>query len=88
MLEPGIVESLVITYASSVVIIPKKVKTIRFCVNCRKFNQVTQFDSESNSQIDDIIDRIGEQSTWIRYTTHKVVEKSVWTMRLERKARS
>jgi hypothetical protein len=60
MLEAGIVEPSVSPYASPVVIIPKKNKTIRFCVDYRKLNQVTQFDPKPHSQIDDIIDRLGE----------------------------
>lgn len=44
MVEAVIAESSVSPYASPVVIITKKDKTIRFCVDYRKLNQVTQFD--------------------------------------------
>lgn len=44
MVEAVIAEPSVSPYASPVVIITKKDKTIRFCVDYRKLNQVTQFD--------------------------------------------
>lgn len=44
----------------TVVIISKNDKRIRFCLDYRKLNQVTQLDPEPNAQIKDIIGRLGK----------------------------
>ena len=79
MLEAGIVEPSVSPYASPVVIIPKKDNSIRYCVDYRKLNQVTQFDPEPNAQIEDIIDRLGKA----RYLSKLDLTKGYWQISLD-----
>lgn len=60
MLEAGIVKQSVSTYPSPVVIIPKKDQSLRFRVDYRRLNALTQFDLDPNAQIEEIFDRLGE----------------------------
>ena len=79
MVEAGTVEPSVSPYASPVVIITKKDKTIRFCIDYRKLNQVTQFDPEPNAQIEYIIDRLGEA----KYLSKVDLTKGYWQISLD-----
>lgn len=79
MLEAGIVEQSVSPYASPVVIIPKKDQSIRFCVDYRRLNAVTQFDPESSAQIEEIIDRLGEA----KYLSKLDLTQGYWQILLD-----
>lgn len=83
MLEAGIVEQSVSPYASPVVIIPKKDQSIRFCVDYRRLNAVTQFDPEPNAQIEEIIDRLGEA----KYLSKLDLTKGYWQILLDNEAK-
>ena len=44
MLELGVTEPSVSPYSSLVVLVPKKEGSVRFCIDFRKLNKVTEFD--------------------------------------------
>ena len=54
MLDMGIIERSDSAFASPVVMIPKKDKTVRFCVDYRKVNKITVFDPEPMPNPEDL----------------------------------
>jgi hypothetical protein len=60
MLKFGVVRPSISDWASPIVLVPKKDKTIRFCVNYKKLNKVTRFNAYPMPKIEDILDRLGK----------------------------
>lgn len=48
------------SWASSAVLVPKRDKTVRFCVGYRKCNAVTVLDAYPMARIDDVLDSWGK----------------------------
>ncbi|XP_041421806.1 uncharacterized protein LOC121394536 [Xenopus laevis] len=59
MLEFGVIEPSVSNWCSPVVLVPKKDSSIRFCVDFRKINLISKFDSYPMPRIDELIDQLG-----------------------------
>ena len=58
MLELGVNEKSVIQFSSPVVLVPKKDGSVRFCIDFRKLNKVTEFDAEPMPNMEEVINRM------------------------------
>lgn len=60
MLRAGVIEPATAEWASPVVLVPKKDRTLRFCVDYRRLNAKTVPDTYPLPRMDDCIDSLGE----------------------------
>ena len=63
MIEPSISP-----YSSPIVLVPKKDGSVRFCIDFRKLNKVTEFDAEPMPNMEEVINRMSGHSSirkWI-----------------------
>ena len=58
MLEKGVIEPGYSPWSSPIVLVRKKDGSLRFCVDYRKLNAVTQFDSYPLPRIDETLDHL------------------------------
>ena len=58
MLELGVIEKSVSPYSSPVVLVPKKDVSVRFCIDFRKLNKVTEFNAEPMPNMEEVINRM------------------------------
>ena len=58
MLELGVIKKSVSPYSSPVVLVPKKDRSVRFCIDFRKLNKVTKFDAEPMPNMEEVINRM------------------------------
>jgi len=65
MKQQGVIEESYSLWISPVVLVRKKDGTIRFCVDFRKLNAVTEKDSYPLPRIDDLLDRLSGNSWFI-----------------------
>ena len=56
MLQQGIIEPAISGWTSKVVLMPKKEGSLRFCVDCRRLNEVSKKDSYALPRIDTCLD--------------------------------
>ena len=58
MLDLGVIEPSVSPYWSAIVLVQKKDGSVRFCIDFRKLNKVTEFDAEPMPNMEEIINRM------------------------------
>ena len=58
MLELGVIETSTSPYSSPVVLVPKKDGSVRFCIDFRKLNKVSEFDAEPMPNMQEVINRM------------------------------
>ena len=58
ILDLGVIEPSVSPYSSSVVLVPKKDGSVRFCIDFRKLSKVTEFDAEPMPNMEEVINRL------------------------------
>uniref|UniRef100_A0A3B5QTU2 ribonuclease H n=2 Tax=Xiphophorus maculatus TaxID=8083 RepID=A0A3B5QTU2_XIPMA len=78
MLSLGIIEPSRSEWCHPVVLVPKKDGSLRFCIDFRYLNGITQFDSYPAPRIDDMVERIGKA----RYLTTIDLCKGYWQVPL------
>lgn len=71
MLELGVIEESHSPYASPVVLVKKKDGSVRFCVDFRKLNQITIFDSEPIPDQEEIYTRISNKYYFSKFDLSK-----------------
>ena len=69
MLELGVIEKSVSPYSSPVVLVPKKDGSVRFCIDFRKLNKVTEFDAEPMPNMEEVIKTWIFTETWEAHMT-------------------
>ena len=50
MIDLDVIEPSISPYSSPVVLVPKKDGSVRFCIDFRKVNKVTEFDGRTNTK--------------------------------------
>ncbi|XP_070571314.1 uncharacterized protein [Ptychodera flava] len=84
MLSANIIQSSCSPWASPIVMVPKKDHTIRFCVDYRRLNQITQFDAYPMARIDEILDEIGRS----KFISSLDLTKGYWQIPLDDDSRA
>ena len=74
MEEEGIIERSSSEWAAPIVLVPKKDGTLRFCVDYRKLNSVSETDTYPMPRIDEMIDRLGKA----KYITTLDLTRGYW----------
>ena len=74
MEEEGIIERSSSEWAAPIVLVPKKDGTLRFCVDYRKLNSVSETDAYPMPRIDEMIDRLGKA----KYITTLDLTRGYW----------
>ena len=71
MLELGVIKKSVSPYSSPVVLVPKKDGSVRFCIDFRKLNKVTEFDAEPMPNMEEVINRMSGHKFFTRMDCSK-----------------
>ena len=71
MLELDVIEKSVSPYSSPVVLVPKKDGSVRFCIDFRKLNKVTEFDAEPMPNMEEVINRMSGHKFFTRMDCSK-----------------
>ena len=71
MLELGVIEKSVSPYSSPVVLVPKKDGSVRFCIDFRKLNKVTEFDAEPMPNMEEVINGMSGNKFFTRMDCSK-----------------
>ena len=83
MLDVGVIEKTNSQYNSPVVLVKKKDNSTRFCIDFRRLNAVTKFDTEPMSNVEDILTKLSED----KYFTKIDLAKGYWQIPVEEKSR-
>ena len=78
MLDLGVIEPSISSYSSLIVLVPKKDGSVRFCIDFRKLNKVTEFDAEPMPNMEEIINRMSGH----KYFTKMYLSKGYWQVGL------
>ncbi|CAM5100475.1 unnamed protein product [Natator depressus] len=79
MLALGVIQPSASPWASPVVLVPKKDRSIRFCVDYRKLNAITVSDAYPMPRPDELLDKLGGA----RYLTTMPLTKCYWQVPLD-----
>ena len=83
MLDLGVIEPSISPYSSPIVLIPKKDGSVRFCIDFRKLNKVTEFDGEQMPNMEEIINRMSGH----KYFTKMDLSKGYWQVGLTERSK-
>ena len=83
MLNAGNIEELTSEWASPIVLVRKKDKSLRICVDYRKLNAVSQMEPYPMPRIEELLDRLGKAS----YLTTLDLAKGYWQVPVKESAR-
>ena len=71
LLELGVIGKSVSPYSSPVVLVTKKDGSVRFCIDFRKLNKVTEFDAEPMPNMEEVINRMSGHKFFTRMDCSK-----------------
>ena len=83
MLEAGIIERAQSEYNAPIVLVQKKTGETRFCLDFRRLNDVTRFDTEPMSNIDDILAKLKGD----RFFSKIDLAKGYWQCKMAEKSK-
>ena len=83
MLENGVVEPSTSSWASPVLLVPKKDGSMRFCVDFRKLNAVTKKDAYPLPYISSILDKLGNA----KYLSSLDIKSAFWQVMVSENSR-
>ncbi|CAL9691326.1 unnamed protein product [Knipowitschia caucasica] len=83
MLELGIIEVSSSAWCSPIVLVPKKDESLRFCIDFRYINAISNFDPYPMPRIDDLLERVGSAA----YITTLDLSKGYWQLALAPEAK-
>ena len=83
MLDLGVIEPSISPYSSPIVLVPKKDGSVRFCIDFRKLNKVTEFDAEPMPNMEEIINRMSGH----KYFTKMDLSKGYWRVGLTERSK-
>ena len=83
MLDLGVIEHSDAAYASPVVLVKKKDGTIRFCVDYRRLNRITLFDTEPMPNTEEVFARIHDK----RFFSKLDLSKGYWQIPIKPECR-
>ena len=82
-IQVGVIEPSISPYSSPIVLVPKKDGSVRFCIDFRKLNKVTEFDAEPMPNMEKIINRISGH----KYFTKMDLSKGYWQVGLTERSK-
>ena len=83
MIELGVIVPLISPYSSPIVLVPKKDGSVRFCIDFRKLNKVTEFNAEPMLNMEEVINRMSGH----RFYTQMDLWKGYWQLGLSKRSR-
>ena len=83
MLNAGIIEESNSEWASPIVLVRKKDKSLRLCVGYRRLNAVSEMEPYPMPRIEDLLDRLGRA----RFLTTLDLAKGYWQVKMKKSAR-
>ena len=83
MLNAGIIEESNSEWASPIVLVQKKDKSLRLCVGYRRLNAVSEMDPYPVPRIEDLLDLLGRA----RFLTTLDLSKGYWQVKMKKSAR-
>ena len=83
VLDLGVIEPSISPYSSPIVLVPKKDGSVRFCIDFRKLNKVTEFDAEPMPNMEEIINRMSGHE----YFTKMDLSKGCWQVGLTERSK-
>ena len=83
VLDLGVIEPSIFPYSSPIVLVPKKDGSVRFCINFRKLDKMTEFDAEPISNMEEIINRMSGH----KYFTKMGLSKGYWQVNLTERSK-
>ena len=81
MIELGVIEPKISAYSSPIVLVPKINGSVRFCIDFRKLNNVTEFDAEPMPNMEEVINRMAGH----RFYSQMDLCKGYWQLGLSKR---
>ena len=83
MLDIGVIEPAISPYNSPIVLVKKKDDSIRFCIDFRKLNSVTKFDTHPMGNMEDILTKVAKD----KFFTKIDLAKGYWQIPVEEESK-
>ena len=83
MIDLDVIEPSISPYSSPVVLVPKKDGSVRFCIDFRKVNKVTEFDAEPMPNMEEVIIKMSGH----KFFTKMDLSKGYWQVSLSERSK-
>ena len=83
MIDLDVIEPSISPYSSPVVLVPKKDGSVRFCIDFRKVNKVTEFDAEPMPNMEEVIIKMSGH----KFLTKMDLSKGYWQVSLSERSK-